>query len=124
MNGKNHTSLIISRSITLVVIFLIIILSTIIITSRGNSHIKNETIQCIGDNAELYIQKGCHACEKQINMLEGDCECLTIIDCWEQRKKCITNKITATPTWIINEEKYIGVQSLEKLKELTNCKNK
>jgi hypothetical protein len=103
------------------IIFLIIIFSIIIIKTRAEGNIETELIKCIGENSELYIQNGCHACEKQIDYLKGDCECLTIIDCWKEQDKCIEKQITATPTWIIKNQRYIGFQSLEKLKELTNC---
>ena len=44
---------------------------------------------------------------------------LNTIDCWYEREKCLG--IQSTPSWIIKGEKYIGVQSIEKLKELTGC---
>jgi hypothetical protein len=100
------------------IIIFIIILSTMIIKTRGNGT-PQETVMCIGKNAELYIQLGCNACKHQEEMFGENYEYLTVIDCWYEREKC--GNIEYTPTWIINGEKYIGVQQIEKLKELTGC---
>ena len=76
---------------------------------------------CIGQNSELYIQLGCHACETQEELFGENYQYLNSIDCFFEREQCIDAGITATPTWIIDGKKYIGVQNIEKLKELTGC---
>lgn len=103
--------------ITLSIILGVIILSTIIL-SRGNG-ISQETATCIGQNSELYVQLGCHACETQEKMFGQNYKYLNVIDCWFEQDKC--TEIKVTPTWIIKGEKYIKVQSIKKLKELTDC---
>jgi len=75
---------------------------------------------CIGENSELYVQTGCHACEIQEEMFGENKKYLNTTDCLFDRDKCLG--IEKTPTWIINREKYVGVQTIDKLKELTNCK--
>jgi len=115
--------------ITMVVILAVIILAIIIIISSGNPNSNpngnnsslEETAKCIGEKATLYVQLGCHACENQEKMFGEYVQYLIIIDCWYEKEKCVG--ITATPTWVINGEQYKGVQSIEKLKELTGCEN-
>ena len=103
--------------ITILVILGVIVISMIIINS-GNG-VSKETAMCIGENSELYVQLGCNACRHQEEMFGENKKYLNIIDCWYERDKC--SNIEYTPTWIINGEKYTGVQSIEELKELTGC---
>ena len=106
------------RWITLGIIFIIVIISIIVLATRGNG-VSKELAKCIGENSEFYVQLGCSACEKQKEMFGKNSQYLNIIDCWFEREKCL--EITHVPTWIINEEKYTGVQNIETLKELTGC---
>lgn len=106
--------------ITIVIIIAIIITSIIILT-KSNSKVSEETAKCIGQNSQLYAQLGCHACENQEKMFGKNYKHLNVTDCWFERDKCLEVQISATPTWIIQGEKYIGVQNIERLKELTGC---
>lgn len=103
--------------ITITIILGIIILALILI-NRGNN-VSKETAECIGQNSELYTQLGCHACENQEKLFGNNYQHLNVIDCFFEMDRC--SNIERTPTWIINGEKYIGLQSIEKLKELTGC---
>ena len=76
---------------------------------------------CIGNNSILVALKGCGACHKQIEILGDNKDDFNIIYCDENEQFCIDNQIMAVPTWIINEEKFVGVQPIDRLKELTNC---
>jgi hypothetical protein len=80
-----------------------------------------EIVKCIGSKSVLYTQLGCHACKTQEEMFGENYQYLNIIDCWYSRQPCIDNNITATPTWIIKGERAVGVQTIDKLKELTGC---
>ncbi|MCL5018436.1 MAG: hypothetical protein M1416_01565 [Candidatus Pacearchaeota archaeon] len=75
----------------------------------------------IGEHSELYVQTGCSHCKTQEDLFGKNVKYLTIYDGinTEDRQKFIDAGIEATPTWIINNEKYVGVLSIEKLKELT-----
>jgi len=83
-----------------------------------------EVAKWIGEHSVLYYQPSCSHCIEQEKLFGENVEYLTMIDCTqsENQQQCIDVGITATPTWIINGEKYIGVQSVEKLKELTDYK--
>jgi len=104
---------------TTVLIIIGVIIVAILILTRPNNQVSEEITKCIGENSELYVQLGCSACENQKEMFGDSYQYLNIIDCWFETDKC--DGIIATPTWIINNEKYIGVQSIEKLQELTGC---
>ncbi len=112
MDKKNY--------VTILIILGVIILS-IIILNKPNSNVPEDVAKCIGQNSKLYIQLGCHACGIQEEMFGENYKYLDVIDCFYEKNTCIEKDILKTPTWIIKEEKYVGVQSIEKLKELTGC---
>lgn len=107
-------------SITVLIILGILILTVILINNK-KAETPNEIAQCIGEKSLLYTQLGCHACKTQENLFGESYQYLNKIDCYYNTNECITANITATPTWVINGEKYVGVQSVTELKELTNC---
>jgi glutaredoxin len=78
----------------------------------------------IGEHSVLYVQTGCSHCIDQENLFGINVKHLTIVDCinGEGLQKCIDAGIGATPTWIIDGQKYAGVQTIEKLKQLTGYK--
>jgi len=104
--------------VTLTVIVLVIILSVILLT-KSHPETSEEVAKCIGKNSELYTQLGCSACKTQEEMFGENYKYLNVIDCWFERDKC--SNIEYTPTWIIKGEKYVGVQSISDLQELTGC---
>lgn len=104
--------------ITVLVIFGVIIFATIILI-KSNGNTDEQLVKCIGQNSVLYTKLGCYACEIQTDKFGENKKYLNIIDCFFEREKC--GEITYTPTWIIKGEKYTGVYSIEKLKEITGC---
>jgi hypothetical protein len=104
--------------ITLAIIAATIVLA-IFLMNKSPANIEKSTAQCIGANSELYVQLGCHACAVQEDMFGENYQYLNIIDCFYEGDKC--GAISATPTWIIDGEKYVDVKSVEELKELTGC---
>ncbi len=79
--------------------------------------------KCIAEKSVLYVQAGCHACKIQEDLFGSSYKYLNTIDCLvsSDTQKCIDAQIAATPTWIINGERYEGVQTIAKLKEITGC---
>ncbi|MDD5012419.1 MAG: hypothetical protein PHQ66_02110 [Candidatus Nanoarchaeia archaeon] len=75
----------------------------------------------IGEHSVLYVQTGCVHCEEQEDLFGINVRYLNILDGIkeENRQKFIDAGIEATPTWVINGEKYVGVKTIEELKELT-----
>ena len=106
------------KFVTVLIILGVIILS-IIILNKSNSHVSEDVAKCIGQNSTLYVQLGCHACKTQEEMFGENYKYLDVVDCFYEMDKC--SEIRYTPTWIIKWEKYVDNQSIEKLKELTGC---
>jgi hypothetical protein len=75
--------------------------------------------KCIGKNSILYVQYGCSHCKTQEEMFGDNVKYLNMIDCFYTPENC--SEITATPTWVINNQKYIGTKSIQDLQNLTNC---
>ena len=119
---KNNT---INILITSAIVIAILAFSAYILFKDNSTpaQITEELAICIGQNSELYFQTGCSACIKQEELFGNYLKHLNSTDCFlkENRQICIDKKIEVTPTWIINEKSYKGVQTIEKLKSLTNC---
>jgi len=103
---------------TILIILAVIILAVTIIKTRGNG-VSEKIAKCIGENSVIYTQLGCHACRIQEEMFGENYKHLKVIDCFYEKDKC--EEISLTPTWMVKGQKYTGVQSIEKLKELTGC---
>ncbi|MFH1365568.1 MAG: hypothetical protein ABIH28_03220 [archaeon] len=109
---------------TITIVVGIISLATYILIKDNPTPLVNaEEAKCIGQNSELYVQTGCSACRIQEEMFGENVKYINVIDCFltQNRQLCIEKNIEAFPTWIINREKYKGIQEIEVLKSLTNC---
>lgn len=111
--------------ITWIVILAVVIIAGVIIYSQVKSNSNNSVsaslAECIGANAQLYVQLGCSHCETQENYFGGTLQYLNVTDCYYNASICNSIGIQGTPTWIVNETKYVGVLSINKLKQLTGC---
>lgn len=107
-----------SSWITIAVILSVIILSYFLI-NKQNPETPEDIAKCIGKNSVIYAQLGCRACKIQKDIFGENYKYLNAVDCFYEGDKC--NEIKFTPTWIINDKLYEGVQTIEKLKELTGC---
>ena len=107
--------------VTALIIIAVVVIAIYALT-RSNANTDAELAKCIGSKSTLYIQTGCSACKKQENLFGTTYQYLNnTIDCLVKTQECVNKGITATPTWIINGEKSVGVRTIEKLKELTGC---
>ena len=104
--------------ITIGIVIAVIVLAYFLINKR-TPETSEEVAKCIGEKSILYVQEGCSHCKTQEEMFGENLKYIKEIDCFYERDKC--GEITGTPTWIIDGKKYEGVQSIEKLKELTGC---
>jgi len=107
------------RALITISVILLVITFSVFIKIMKCQEVSEDFAKCIGERAVLYVQLGCHACEIQEKIFGKNYKFITKIDCFLENEKC-TN-IIYTPTWVIGGEKYVGVQSEEKLKELTGC---
>ena len=71
--------------------------------------------------AVMYGAEWCGHCKEQKEMFGGSFKYVNYVECPENQALCDQKGITGYPTWIINGMPYPGVQSFEKLKELTGC---
>ena len=101
------------------IIILLILVLAFFLLNKDKPETKEEIVKCIGSKSIFYTQLGCHACKIQEDLFGENYKYITVVDCWFEIEKCIN--ITATPTWLIDGEKIIGVQSVEKLQDLTGC---
>lgn len=83
--------------------------------------IDQATTICIAENSVFYGTEWCGYCQTQKEMFGTNAELLNYIDCDEDRDACVAAEIVGFPTWDIKGERYVGLQSLEKLKEATGC---
>src|SRR4030042_4157682 len=99
--------------ITLIILVAIVIIAFFALTKKPPTT-DSEIVKCIGSKAVLYTQLGCHFCKIQEDMFGDNYQYLNVVDCFFDNQPCIDNNIAATPTWIIKNEKYEGVQSIDK----------
>jgi hypothetical protein len=112
------------KVVTAVIIISILLIAGIVIYSKSKINTTEipsvQVSEYIGARSILYVQTGCSHCKDQEDLFGENVKYLNIIDCLNNTQACINAGIEATPTWMINGKKYVGVQSVEKLKELTN----
>ena len=109
-----------SSAVTLIIILAVVIFAVYLVVQKtGNTN--EELVKCIGEKSTLYIQLGCHACETQEKMFGDNYQYINTVDCFYDRDECIEKGIEATPTWIIDGEKFRGVQTIDTLKDRTGC---
>lgn len=116
-----------SKLVTISVVIIVLLLAGGIIyfkNFQGSTiaDIPSEKVaRWIGEHSVLYGQTGCIHCKIQEDLFGENVRYLNIIDGIkeENRQKFIDAGIEGTPTWVINGQKYVGVQSIEKLKTLT-----
>jgi glutaredoxin len=112
------------RMITVGVIVAVLVLSiTVIYLKKPNTHsgITEELAKCIASNSKIYVQTGCSHCRDQEALFGDYVQLLNSTDCAKDINACSVAGIEYTPTWVINGQKIVGVQTIEKLKTLTNC---
>jgi len=102
-------------------ILLFLVIAVILVSGCAIGGVSKVTAKCIASKSTLYVRTGCPYCEEQKNLFEESVEYLNVIDCMEEPAVCATEAIAVVPTWVIDGEKIVGVQSIAKLKELTGC---
>jgi len=71
--------------------------------------------------ATVYVSAYCGHCKNQKEMFGDSLKYVNSVECTENQQLCQEKGITGVPTWIINSLPYAGVQSFERLSELTGC---
>ena len=88
--------------------------------------------QCLASkNITMYGAKWCSYCQKQKADFGASFKYVPYVECLENTKQCLDLGIQGYPTWIIpskgsgqvlDGEKLVGYQGLEKLAEASGCK--
>ena len=104
----------------MIIILVIILISAIVLELGEDNNVSKSVAKCIGERSTVYVQLGCHWCEKQEKLFGENYKYINSIDCYyEKDPKCL--QIQGTPTWVINNQDYPGMKSIQELKTLTNC---
>ncbi len=107
------------KIILITILFLILILGC----TQNNTNVSEKLTKCIASKSTLYVSTGCSACLRQESFFGDNAEYLKIVDCTILPQECNKVDIIRVPTWIINDEMYVGVKSIDELKELTGCED-
>ena len=106
----------------IVIVVLLIVGVSVVMTVPFSNTNYDDFAQCLTDEgAVLYGAYWCHNCDNQKAMFGGSVGKLNYIECIENEAICNAKGITGYPTWIINDQKYVGTQSLETLASVTGC---
>lgn len=107
--------------ITIVILITLLAFVWIFIVEDVDEIVDRDTTLCIANNSVFYGTEWCGYCKKQKEIFGTNVDLVNYIDCDLDRDACIAADIKVFPTWIIDGEKYTGVQDEAKLKELTGC---
>lgn len=78
--------------------------------------------KCLSEKgATMYGADWCGSCKEQKIMFGKSFKYVNYVECPENMELCNEKGIEKYPTWIINGETRVGVQSLQKLSEITEC---
>ncbi|MFB6215747.1 MAG: glutaredoxin family protein [Candidatus Aenigmatarchaeota archaeon] len=78
--------------------------------------------KCLSENgATMYGLQTCPHCQEQKGMFGSSFKFVSYVECSQRRSLCSQKGISSVPTWIVNGERYVGVQSLGKLADITGC---
>ena len=82
----------------------------------------DEFVKCLTDKEVIiYGNDYCSYTNQQLNFFGKSQKYLNYVKCVDNENLCDEKGVEITPTWEINGETYSGIQSLEKLSELTGC---
>ena len=70
---------------------------------------------------KFYGSKYCGYCKKQKEIFRNAIIYIDYIECTKSENKEVCSKLRGVPAWDINGEIYYGLQSLDKLSQLSNC---
>jgi len=102
-------------------IVVVVLVITTIIYSKPTVDLDEKTMQCIADNSKLIVSKTCGHCANQKNILGEYLDKFDLLYVDENPGLWEEYNLKGVPTWVISENTYPGVQSIDKLKELTGC---
>lgn len=113
------------ENIILVSVFLILVIGAgaVFYGSQPSSVIDNDGLaKCLTEQGfRMFGSESCGACQSQKRMFGDSFRHIDYIDCGYREQECIENEIRAYPTWKLDDNKMVGVMSLEKLSQVSGC---
>ena len=116
MRKKNLIYLIVAIVVLVALIYLIVL--------RTNAPGKYDSFaQCLTDNGVvMYGTDWCRFCQDQKGRFGAKSfKLIDYVNCDFNGAECANAGVQGYPTWLINEQTYSGVQSLQSLSSLTGC---
>jgi thiol-disulfide isomerase/thioredoxin len=73
--------------------------------------------------AVMYGTSWCHYCQQQKTMFAPFfANYIQFVDCDLNQEICQNKSVLSYPTWIIDDKRAVGLQSMQQLSELSGCK--
>lgn len=108
-------------TIVIILFALFIILLIFYFNSKPKEVLDDWTMNCIAGKSILIVKSGCSACATQKNILGDYTDKFTLLDAEGNPDIIRIYNITKVPTWVIKDEVYEGVKTIEELINLTGC---
>lgn len=90
--------------------------------NKEESNKYNDFATCLTEEGVvMYGTEWCSFCQKQKDYFGESFKLINFVDCDTKKQDCLAAGIKGYPTWVIKGAKYSGVQSLERLSELSSC---
>lgn len=115
--GKNKKYLLFA---VLIIAVALIVIGFYIRSNKAGNY--DTFAKCLSEkNVIVYGNDFCQYTGKQLNMFGNSEKYLKYVKCANNKELCDNKQIKITPTWEINGKMYEGVQSIEKLAEMSGC---
>ena len=108
-------------SISIIAILLVVI-ATYVFLKPNSVGQYDEFAQCLtGKRIKMYGTVWCSYCQKQKDLFGNSFKYIDFVDCDKDKQECLSAGVQGYPTWKINGENYPGLQSLDRLVQLSEC---
>ena len=108
-----------------IIVLILFFLAATFYSSAKKTGKYDDFAKCLtSKGAIIYGNDYCSYTNKQLNFFGKSSTYLNYTKCLDNTALCDEKKILSTPTWEINGRMYSGVQTFEKLSEITGCEIK
>lgn len=78
--------------------------------------------QCLTDKGfKMYGADTCPHCQQQKKLFKGSFDLIDYVECNQNPTACEEAGISAYPTWMVDDQAYVGRKSMSELAELADC---
>ena len=83
---------------------------------------QSDFAKCLSETgAVMYGSSSCGHCNEQKAQFGDAFNYINYVECARYQQECQEKGIKGVPTWIIDDEQYVGMQSLSALSMITGC---